>query len=499
MKGHGIFLIKGGMFAALLAAVLLVVNEVLVPHYFYDTTYAMTSTYRGFYKMERDSVDVLFLGSSHCVNAFSPQELYDSHGIRSYNLGSEQQNLLVSYYWLKEAFRYQTPRVVVLDVLLCFPYNAEEPLNSAEATVRKAFDVMRWSSVKKEAVEAVCEYDGEQSLSSFFFPNIRFHTRWSGLNESDFTSLEMGRHYEMKGYSLLRNRCNTEGYRPFEAGHEDGKSEMLPLMEEYLERIVELCREEDTELVLVKTPCILGEVQSVQRYNAVKEFAEANQLAYFDFNEKNLYNEIGLCLSEDSNDGGHLNYWGARKVSRKMAEILDDRYDVGDRKDRQWEDSRLFYEAMVQNAELHDTGDIVQYLDLMAERKGDYTVFLAVKDEASNALNLDILDRLQNLGLETDLTGKYRNSYYAVVSDGRAIEEIGTEKLAKTGSFRNGRCSYEIVSAGYECGNMCSIKIYGIEYAKGGRGLNIVVYDNLCKQVVDSVCFDTCDGLTATR
>lgn len=59
-----------------------------------------------------------------------------------------------------------------------------------------------------------------------------FHTRWSGLNESDFTSLEMGRHYEMKGYSLLRNRCNIEGYCLFEAGHEDGESEMLPLMEE---------------------------------------------------------------------------------------------------------------------------------------------------------------------------------------------------------------------------------------------------------------------------
>ena len=38
---------------------------------------------------------------------------------------------------------------------------------------------------------------------------------------------------------------------------------------------------------------------------------------------------------------------------------------------------------------------------------------------------------------------------------------------------------------------MCSILINGKEYAVNSRGLNIVVYDNINKCVVDSICFDT--------
>ncbi len=52
------------------------------------------------------------------------------------SIGARQQSLLVSYFWLMEAFRYQSPSVVVLDT---------EPLNSSEAAVRLAMDSMRWS------------------------------------------------------------------------------------------------------------------------------------------------------------------------------------------------------------------------------------------------------------------------------------------------------------------------------------------------------------------
>ena len=46
------------------------------------------------------------------------------------SIGARQQSLPVSYFWLMEAFRYQSPSVVV---------------NSSEAAVRLAMDSMRWS------------------------------------------------------------------------------------------------------------------------------------------------------------------------------------------------------------------------------------------------------------------------------------------------------------------------------------------------------------------
>ena len=65
-------------------------GEIFKPKFRNDNYWPLDVTYQSFYEMEKDSVDVIFLGSSHAISAFSPQELYDECGIRSFNLGSEE-------------------------------------------------------------------------------------------------------------------------------------------------------------------------------------------------------------------------------------------------------------------------------------------------------------------------------------------------------------------------------------------------------------------------
>ena len=149
MKKHVGFWIRAVALVLLVAVGMAGINQLLEPEYFITNPWPTTATFVGFYEMERDTVDVLFLGSSHAAAAFSPQELYDGYGITSYNLGSEQQNLLITYYWLKEALRYQSPKVVVLDCLMLFSYMPSEVLNTTEGFARKAIDPMRWGGCEK--------------------------------------------------------------------------------------------------------------------------------------------------------------------------------------------------------------------------------------------------------------------------------------------------------------------------------------------------------------
>lgn len=81
-----------------------------------------------------------------------------------------------------------------------------EPLDTAESSTRKAFDYMRWLPVKWEAVHDICNYDEKQILSSYYFPDIRYHTRWKELEENDFIFGEIAEHYELKGYAPLAKR-----------------------------------------------------------------------------------------------------------------------------------------------------------------------------------------------------------------------------------------------------------------------------------------------------
>lgn len=487
---------KSVVFIAILFAALLCLIRIMVPKNYYNATWTDSSSCANFYALEKNTIDVLFLGSSHCMSSFSPQEIYDSHGLRTYNLATQQQSLLVSYFWLKEALRYQHPSVVVLDTHICFPFDSEEPLNSSEAAVRLAMDSMRWSKVKVEAVAEICKNDDMQSAASYYNPLIRFHTRWINLKEDDFTFFELSGHNEMKGYVLLSDYYGRENYQPFKTGSSDTMTEMVPLMEEYLDKIVELCMENKIQLVLVKTPSATA---TIERYNCMTAYAQEHQIEYYDFNEISLYSEIDYQFSTDNHDSGHVNYWGAKKISTKIAEILtDNRYQVQAVQDVQWETSRDFYATAVENAQLRHITDIVEYLETI--RRDRYTIFMAVKGDASNFLTENSVQQLHQLGLRVDLLEANGNSYYAVISSEEILEEIGTQKLSAQGAFRDGRCTYSISSAGYECGNSCSIQINNTEYAKRQSGLNVVVYDNVYRKVVDSVCFDTySESLNAKR
>lgn len=486
-KHHIGFWCKGVVFLVLLAACLGMVNRILVPKYSFSNIWSTTNTYLGFYDMEKESVDVLFLGNSHSASSFSPQELYNSYGITSYNLACEQQNLLTSYYWLLEALRFQSPKAVVLDCHLLFPNDLGNALNSEEAYTRKAFDYMKWSGVKKEAVEMICKLDQNQSLLSYYLPNIRYHTRWKELLESDFSYGEIEQHHELKGYNVLPYCVNYQEYQPYTEDESEERADMVPLMEEYLTQIVQLCKSEGITLILVETPSTYA---SVARHNAIMDFADLHELMFIDFNEASVYESIGYDFPVDNCDLGHANIWGATKLTDYVGDLLK-QYGVEPRTQEQWESTKEYYSFIQNECTLAYITDIFQYLSAIDQE--EYSIFIAVREEASAGLTPEMIQALQALGLKADLAGQNGCSYLAVISEGEIIEEAGYERLTRSGTIRNGKTGYEVTSAGAEYGCMCSVLIDGVEYARNGKGLNIVVYNNISKTVVDSVRFATFD------
>ena len=64
-----------------------------------DGIYSM----KRFYELEDDSVDVLFLGSSHVFETYNTSVLWDEYGIASYVLGGSVQPMWNTYFYMKEA------------------------------------------------------------------------------------------------------------------------------------------------------------------------------------------------------------------------------------------------------------------------------------------------------------------------------------------------------------------------------------------------------------
>ncbi len=481
-------------FLVLMILCLSVVNRILLPKYYFNGDWPATSTYLDFYNMEEDTVDVLFLGSSHCAAAFSPVELYEKYGIKSYNLGCEQQNILLSYYWLQEAMRFQKPQYVFLDTFMLFPYDSSAALNTSEATTRKAVDFMKWSGVKFRAVKDICRIDENQKISSYIFPNERFHTRWKWLSEDDFTVASVGKHETLMGFFPIDFTCNIDSFQPFEETFDTEYAEMVPVMREYLDKLVELCKENGIELVLVKTPTMF---YSREAHNTVSAYAYENGLEYIDFNEEGIYHDAGLIFAQDSCDTDHVSVSGAMKVSDYVGEWLFDKVPNG-QKDEQWEKRARYYSHYLKDEGLKTETDIYRYLEQLQDE--NYSILVAVMGDASELFLSDVAEGLRSLGLKPESAEEYGTGYYAVIDGGKVVaEECGRALLKGQGTIRDGLVSYRVTSAGTDSGSTCSILLDSGETALRQTGLNITVYCNDRKGIIDRVCLYIEDGKASIK
>ena len=474
-------IIRSVIFLSLLLLSLAGINRVTKPKYDYSNSdWPTTSTYEQFYKMEKNSIDVLFLGSSVMVNAVSPMEIYEKYGIRSYNLGSENQSPVVSYFWLKEALRYQSPSVVVMDCRFLFSIHKENPMNMIEGLVRKSIDPMKWSSVKMEAVHDICKIDEGQDELSYYLTNLRYHERWKVLTRDDYDASMQSA--PLLGYAPIYGNGPTsfEAYWPSNSAE---VAEFDKQMELYLIRITELCRENNIELILIDLP---GNNMNDAVNNALCRYADQNGIEYFNYCEASLYAAIGAELPAES-VMAHANLPGALKFSNAIGKVLKDMYHIPSVQDEQYEKNLIYHHHIQNTDELKKTDDFKAYLSLLKDPL--YTVFFSVNDDAGE-LDSEILERWKDLGLQTDLNGMYEYGYYAVVSQGRITEQSGTGYLSKTEQFNENRSIYTIESAGRSTGAWSSVRIDGTEYSLNMAGINIVVYDTVFSKVIDSVNYE---------
>lgn len=476
------------------------VNEWLKPKYFYNQNWPTTNTYIDFYRLEKNSVDVLFFGSSHAISSYNPQVIYDNYGITSYNLGSEQQSIVVSYYWLREALKYQSPKVIILDTYMLHKYfggsmgYVDKNMNCDEFSIRKAMDNMRLSPLKWEAGKVIEELDPRNRGLSFLLLNIRYHTRWTSLDEDDYTEESMIEHGGIKGFAVRGGTNPDLSYIPFKDS-ETSTADAEPMVEtskEYLDKIVALCAEKNIQLILANIPC----VESIGRYKAIKEYADSHELSYYDFSEEVLYNEIDYSATENLID--HLNYLGAEKVSLYIGNLLATKYGIQPREDRSYDLSRKLYEHKIENINLTNITDIFQYLDKI--NNDNYSVFIFAPAKYSTYINDEIMTKLFTLGFATDLREMpYYIQYCAVKDPSGVTEQLSADGIISfSGSIRGGLTTYNF---NMDRENQTySMMINGIQCCDQNAGLNIIIYDNDLKNIVDRVNFNTDDvRLTATR
>lgn len=475
------------LFAALLLIAVHAVNGRIMSKGTEYGYYSAASAHQGFYRLKRNSADVLFLGSSHCYCGISPQTLYNDYRITSWNLGSSQQSVWLSYYWLKEALKYQKPKAVVLEV---FYVMTSEGKGGGEPSIHWTLDGMKWSVNKLNAIRSCRDERPEISPTAFLFPNVRYHERIFDLSENDYPG--NGGEYGglMKGYVPLSESYGTDAevFSPLDLSVTD-KEDWYPKGREYLGKIEDLCRKENIPLILIKTPSTHW---SVQEHNSIAEFAAACQIPFYDFNEADLYTELGYDLSVDNHDYGHANTLGSVKITDWIGKLLTDVYHLESHEDGQWAQSAGDVEQIMANCAMKRIGsgsNAAEYLSALA--KGSCTLLLSGDQTDVYPFPEDIVHGLEEIGVDPAWYWDGR-SFTAVIrigAEGNRKPDRQSGDPSMCGTLADGRFSFQLEGRGSGDSESGSILINGKSQTdKKAHGIKLAVYDEKFRILVDSVC-----------
>ena len=506
-----------------LSVILFFFTGLLKPTWFSWNT---DSTMKGIYKEPDNRIQVLFLGSSSIITGISPISLYENYGFCAYDLGTPEQPLMSSYYWLKEVEKHHpdTLNTVILDSY--FIFNQDPPFEKNE----RALTHMKFSPVKTEAFRELSRKYGDFNYWTYLVPVFAYHSRWSQVTEDDFTGLTdennfyftRGQevHYEMELKGVAAEKIDipvygithSSDYTPEEYQKVWGEENRI-----YFKKIVEFCNEHNLNLIL--TALLYPGYWDLQ-HDALQYLADTYNIPFLDFNMVELQEEIGLNAVYDYWTPTHPNILGADKITKYIGNYINETYQITDIRQNTDYDylskQADMYSGIMKNGELLMCDDFERFLSLLDD--GRYTVFITVQGEAAVGLTDVLRDHLFQLGFQN--LADMKNGYsFAGLRDGGEIivdfageepEDIvivqgrtdgkGKYSLTRIYTRRNNDGHFSIgseektfflVSAGEVAGDFSNMKINGIEYSENHDGLNIAVFDNVMNKFIVSSNFDT--------
>lgn len=254
---------------------------------------------------QKTSIDCVFLGDSQGWSTYSPIQLYKEHGFTSLNLCTPGQFMYDTYVLLKNTYKKQKPKLVVIDANMMFSF-----LNPLKFILLQNFPIFHYHNIDTN------------KISEEYFAR-------KGFNE----------------YEGVVGYAGSLDYMNFEERNTLSTQAM-----QYLDKINQLCEEYDSKLLLVNTVSPL--VWSNVRHEIIQKWCDDNDVNYVDYNTSEQLGAIDFDFNNDFRDGGdHVNLNGSKKICENLGNFIKQNYALEDhRKDSSYQE----WNALAQDASEYD-------------------------------------------------------------------------------------------------------------------------------------------------
>ena len=361
------------------------------------------------------------------------------------------------------------------------------------------------------------------------FPLYNYHSRWTGLNMSEFEwNPPYGSYGKGYVYTTTINRAwatkdavnqaivdITENDSSFPEYIAIGSKNHISISQvdeykdtpekeqlEWLEKLKILCDRNGVELRLMKVPVLsairdYGSSWTKVRSKKIHEIANSMGIEFLDM----VYDvNIGIDPMTDFRDNGmHLNYYGAKKVTSYLGNYIKNVCGIKGRSDSYYNRTLPMYKKINEVAELQRQDGAKAYLKLLKENMIGKTIFFAVRGVTDCPFSKKQRALLTNLGAKNIFADSFGvQSYIGVIQNGKSVYEASGELPVETEISLGEEHLVSLYSVGSSKSNIknpqASIIIDGKDYSLNGWGLNIVVYDNITNTVIDQRNFKKTDA-----
>lgn len=232
-----------------------------------------------------DTVDVLLVGSSHIGTNVDNQQIFDEYGISSYNLWVGMQPIWNTYYCLKEALSAQSPQIVIAEVYLSTTTMDYSP----KETAIKNVELLNLGINKVQA--AFASYEKWTDAVEALWGLPYYHERYDDLTIADFV--------QENDLSLPAPRRPEGGVAILKMLDYASITDKLPITEkneQYLRKIIDLCKQKNITLILMAAPFEATE-EAAMRLNTVAEIAKEEGVPFLNYVKE--WDSLGMDANTD--------------------------------------------------------------------------------------------------------------------------------------------------------------------------------------------------------
>ncbi len=295
----------------------------------------MSERFKTYESFEKNTVDAVYIGTSGTDRFWLSAKAFEDYGMTVYPLSIEALPSWNTLNVVKYAFKYQNPKLVIIDTR-SFLWNPTENVNTDAKRSRRVADQFSLFSYNRiDAINRSLKMMNEIDPTvkkfdlSYYLPFIRYHNMWS---DEDFTFGEIGRSgTKYLGYRFVSNK-SIRIRAIDEPVFSDKTAELDKYNTFYLHELIDYFKENKIDALFVSSPRQIDE-SNVYLNNAIYKIIREESMNCINFSEKENVEKYQFDYSHDFFDEGHTNFYGAVKYTDYFAKYLSDNYDLPDHRE----------------------------------------------------------------------------------------------------------------------------------------------------------------------